>query len=55
MKKIIEKHITVTDEIHSKLRTIAKRENRTMRAVVSRLIENEFKRSIDGRSSTKKS
>jgi len=53
MKKIIEKHITVTDEIHSKLRTIAKREHRTMRAVASRLIENEFKRKKDDASSEK--
>lgn len=44
MKKQKEKHITVMEDTFSKLRIISKREDRTMRAVITRLINNEFQK-----------
>ena len=48
-KKVIEKHITVTEDIHIKLSMIAKKKRKSMRKVVSRLIEGKYKEVIDGR------
>ena len=42
MGKIIEKHITIEESVFKKLRLIAKTEDRTMRAVVTRLINLTF-------------
>lgn len=39
-----EKHLTVSTETFKKLRVIAKREDRTYKAVITRLIEKEFKK-----------
>lgn len=40
--KVEEKHISVTKEIHDKLKHIAKKQNRTMRGVVSMWVEKEM-------------
>ena len=40
--KIVEKHVTIEETIFNKLRIIAKREDRTMRAVLHRLINEKF-------------
>ncbi len=39
---IVEKHVTIEEGIFAKLRAIAKKENRTMRAVLTRLINKAF-------------
>jgi predicted CopG family antitoxin len=46
-KKIVEKHISVTDETHKKLRIIAKREGRSMRTIVTKLIDKKFAENVD--------
>lgn len=40
--KIVEKHATLTEETFNKLRAMAKVEQRTMRAVLTRLIDKAF-------------
>lgn len=42
MGKVVEKHVTIEDSVFTKLKAIAKRENRTMRAILHRLINSEF-------------
>ena len=42
MKKIIEKHVTIEETMFMKLRVIATREERTMRAVLHRLISKAY-------------
>ena len=42
MKKIVEKHVTIEESIFKKLKTIAKKEDRTMRSVLHRLINDAF-------------
>ena len=42
MEKVVEKHVTIEDSVFAKLKVISKRENRTMRAVLHRLINSEF-------------
>jgi len=42
-KKLIEKHITVTDETHNKLKEIAEAERRSMRTVVTKMIDDKHK------------
>jgi hypothetical protein len=44
VKKIEEKHVTILPEVHLKLQELAKKEHRTMRAVVTRLIEKEHEK-----------
>ena len=39
MKKIVEKHVTLEESVFKKLRAMAKREDRSMRAVLTRLIK----------------
>lgn len=39
---MIEKHISVEESVWKKLRTMAKEQDRTMRAVISRLINDAF-------------
>lgn len=39
---ISEKHVTIEESVFAKLRAIAKREDRTMRAVLHRLINKAF-------------
>jgi len=43
-RKVVEKHATMDEPVYDKLVHIAKKEDRTMRAVISRLINNEFER-----------
>lgn len=42
MKKIVEKHVTIEESVFKKLKTLAAKEARTMRAVLTRLINNAF-------------
>jgi len=44
---IVEKHLTVEEGVFAKLRAIAKKEDRTMRAVLTRLINKAFKEMKD--------
>ena len=39
---IVEKHVTIEEGVFKKLRTISKKEERTMRAVLTRLINKAF-------------
>jgi len=41
-KKIVERHATLEESVFEKLRTIAKKEDRSMRAVLTRLINKAF-------------
>jgi len=41
-KKIVEKHVTVDESVHNMLRILAKEQRRSMRAVISKLVEDEF-------------
>ena len=43
-KKIKEKHISVSEEMHSKLRLLAKKSGRTMRGMLNVLISQEEKK-----------
>jgi len=43
-KKIVEKHISVTQETHDKLKQIADKQRRSMRTVVTKLIDDEGKK-----------
>lgn len=45
---IVEKHVTVEEGVFAKLRTIAKKEERTMRAVLTRLINKAFEEMKNG-------
>jgi len=47
-KKIVEKHITVDEPIFDKLNLICKKENRSKRAVVTRLINKAFEEMKNG-------
>jgi len=42
MKKIVEKHVTIEKSVFEKLKTLATKEARTMRAVLTRLINKAF-------------
>ena len=44
MSKIVEKHITVTEETHDKLKQVAEAERRSMRTVVTMIIEDKYKK-----------
>lgn len=41
MTKVVEKHITLLPETHDKLKAIAKKQRRSMRAVVTKWVEDE--------------
>jgi hypothetical protein len=41
---IKETHISVTEEVKAMLKEIAKRETRTMRAVIYRLVKEEYEK-----------
>ncbi len=43
-KKTIEKHITVLEPTHNKLKQLAKTQRRSMRQCVSKLIDEEIER-----------
>jgi len=45
---IVEKHVTIEQGVFAKLRTIAKKEDRTMRAVLTRLINKAFEEMSNG-------
>jgi len=45
---IEEKHLTVEKNVFDKLRTMAKKEDRTMRAVLTRLINKAFEEMKNG-------
>ncbi len=41
-----ETHVSILKSLHGKLSEIAKKENRSMRAVLTRLIEDEYAKAI---------
>lgn len=45
---IVEKHVTLEESVFKKLRTLAKKEDRTMRAVLTRLINKAFEEMKNG-------
>lgn len=49
MAKIIEKHITVSEETFNKLKLLAKHEDRKYRAVATRLIDKAFEEMKNGK------